>query len=481
MKQANHTITILTMFILMLFQEHSGWTLPTLEELIQKNERLQLAVDKSQILKLRTPAKRVSIVSTTIADVQILDPNQVLISAKSTGETSLIVWMQDGSTLTLDVVVNWNIQQIKNVFDAVMPDEAIEIISLDNGVALQGSVSKTSAAVQAVELAESFVPHVVNLLEVPGIHQVMLKVKIAEVARSYGDEFGVDFRSTNDSVAGGSLLGGLISGNLNSNTVSVSDAATMFFGFPNSNFDVFVKAMQAKGLLYIMAEPNLVARSGETASFLAGGEFPIPVVQSGLNSSITIEYREFGVRLNFTPTVISQKTIQLDITPEVSDLDFSRGVNIGGFVIPVITTRRASTSVKLNHGQTFAIAGLINQQKQKTNKKIPGLGGIPLFGNLFKSRELAEVETELLIMVTPYLVAPLEEGQKFSLPTDVYQENFEMDSNKPLTEENEIKNQRRTKPINISSQILPDQKRTQFTYTKNKQEQNNWMDSTKFE
>lgn len=218
-------------------------------------------------------------------------------------------------------------------------------------------------------------------------------------------------------------MGNLVSGDLGGQ-LDVADPVTMFFGFPSSNIDAYVRALREKGMLEILAEPNLIARSGEKASFLAGGEFPIPVVQSGANNSITIEYKEFGVRIEFLPTVTEREDIHMKVMSEVSDLDFSQGVQLGGFVIPTIITRRADTAVKLGDGQTFAIAGLINKEKQLTRQKIPGLGDVPLLGNLFKAKQLEEVESELLIMVTPHLVEPLDDADGYPGPSEIRYESI---------------------------------------------------------
>jgi pilus assembly protein CpaC len=264
---------------------------------------------------------------------------------------------------------------------------------------------------QAMQIAQAFVPDVINLLEVPGKHQVLLKVKVAEVARSFRENLGVDFYFNNRGMYTGSLLGELSSGSLDGGQIDVGDAANLFFGLRSTNVDVFVQALHDQGLLQILAEPNLVARSGETATFLAGGEFPVPIVQGGMSDNVTIEYKEYGVRLNFTPTVLSDRVIHLDVSPEVSDLDFSQGVQFGGYVIPLVLTRRAHTVVKMEKGQTFAIAGLISQTKQKGKRKVPVMGDLPVLGNLFQSRSLTARETELLILITPEIVAPLREEQ----------------------------------------------------------------------
>ncbi len=410
------------LFTACLTSSTTAWAVPTVEQLISSSEQIEITINKSHLLTLKCPVTRVSVVAPEIADVQILEPKQILITGKAVGETSLLFWTEDEKTRMVDVSVIWNTKQIKEALQTTMPDQAIEAVSLEEGVALQGEVQSLDGAARAVEIAQSYAPKVINMLNVPGRHQVLLKVRVAEVARSFREELGFNFLVSKDSLSGGSTLGGLISGDLTSTgSVEMSDAVTLFLGLPNEDIMSFVQALKAKGLISILAQPNLIARSGETASFLAGGEFPIPVVQGGLSNSVSIEYKEFGVRLKFTPTVFEDENIHLDISPEVSDLDFTQGIKLGGFVVPVIVTRRAHTVIQLQSGQTFAIAGLINKTKQKTVRKIPGLGEIPILGGLFRGKELDEKETELLIMVTPYLVAPMEgaeTGQGYPMPTD---------------------------------------------------------------
>ncbi|MBN2327376.1 MAG: type II and III secretion system protein family protein [Candidatus Omnitrophica bacterium] len=402
----------------MLFFASNGWALPTIDELLPSNEQLTVVVNKSALVKLNQPVKRVSIVAPDIADVQILEEKQILVTAQSVGETTLVIWQEDGSVRTIDVIVEVNTKQLSDTLLYTMPDEAIEVVPMNQGVALRGQIQEIGKVDQAMSIASSYSEEVVNLMDVPGVHQVMLKVRIAEVARSFSEEAGVNFQILDDSFQGTNVLGGLVSGNLNSPDLSVSDAVTMFLGFPKSDVNVFIQALQERGLLQILAEPNLVARSGETASFLAGGEFPVPIVQGGISDSISVEYKEFGVRLTFTPTVLSPRDIRLDLSPEVSDLDFAQGVVLSGFQIPTVITRRVQTVVHLKDGQSFAIAGLLSKNKQKNHRKVPFVGDIPLLGGLFRGSELSEDETELLIMVTPHLVAPLLDGPSYPMPGD---------------------------------------------------------------
>ncbi|MFB3787088.1 MAG: pilus assembly protein N-terminal domain-containing protein [bacterium] len=401
----------------------AAWGLPPAFELLPNQERLEIVVKKSAIVRLQQPASRVSIVAPEIADVQILDPKQLLVTAQSAGETTLIIWAEDNTTRMIDVCVRWNTRMIEETLRSTMPDEAIQVLPMQDGVILQGDVRGIGSADNAMNIANSLAPKVVNLLNVPGVHQVLLKVRVAEVARSFQKEMGVNFQYLDTHVQGANLLGGLVSGTINEGELSISDAVSLFLGFPGADISMFVQAMEEKGVLRLLAEPNLVARSGETATFLAGGEFPIPVVQGGgFSNAVTIEYKEYGVRLSFTPTVLSERVIRLDISPEVSDLDFSQGIKIGGFVVPTVVTRRVHTVVSLENGQSFAIAGLISSNKQKNRRKIPMIGDIPMLGGLFRGGELSEKETELLVLVTPNLVAPLGQADTYPIPGNYLEE-----------------------------------------------------------
>ncbi len=421
MKQASvrlkPRIASYNIFLISLLFANVAYGLPTIDEVISSNERLIVPVNQSQLVRVKSPVTRISIVETEIADVQILDPEEILINGKTVGQTTLIVWQENGNTSTIDVLVTWNTRQIEETIQKIIPGEYVEVVSLDDAVALRGHVSDIEAADRAVEIAQSFVPKIVNLLQVPGTHQVLLEVKIAEVSRSFRDEKGINFHITDPDFVGANMVGDLISANPNSSGVSVSDSVTQFFSLPEDYVSVFIDTLRENGLLEILAEPNLIARSGENADFLVGGEFPIPVAQGGLNANaITIEYKEFGIRLDFTPTVVSNETIHLDVSPEVSDLDFGQGIKVAGFDIPTLITRRAHTVVKLNDGQTFAIAGLISRSKESKRRKSPPMSGVPILGGLFRGHELRNEETELLIMVTPHLIAPIEPNREFTLP-----------------------------------------------------------------
>lgn len=406
------------LFLLLATDVKALWSIQTLDEMVGKDERLEITLNKSYLINLSQATERISVVNPEIADVQIINPNQVLVNGIKVGNTGLIIWSGD-QTRNIDLVVRHNTSEIERMLQQTMPDESIRVTSFQDSIALQGNVSGINTVNQAMEIAMAYSPNVINLLNVPGLHQVLLKVKVAEVARNFREELGFNFLITDENVIGGSLLGNLISGDFGdsqSTDVELSDAVTMFFGLQKGDVLAFIQALRRKGMIHILAEPNLIARSGETANFLVGGEYPIPVVQSGISNSITVEYKEFGVRLNFTPTLLSDGNIHLDIAPEVSDLDFANGVVFSGFTIPALATRRAHTVVSLMDGQTYAIAGLISHSKQKSKRKIPVVGDIPVFGGLFTGNEITATETELLIMVTPHIIAPLESGENFLQP-----------------------------------------------------------------
>lgn len=321
--------------------------------------------------------------------------------------------------------------QLKETLYKILPEEKdIKIAMAQDHVTLSGRVSSTSNLSQVLSISESFYPKkVINLLEVSGVHQVMLEVRVAEMSRSLIRRLGFNFNyiSGSGSNFGLSLLGSLTSlpkEGWPGNPLSVSSRANYLFRFSGhggATWTGVVDALKEDGLLKILAEPTLITLSGKKANFLAGGEFPIPVPQSGLTNTITIEYKPFGVGLNFSPTVLSSKKISMQVSPEVSELDFGNAIQVQGFVVPALTTRRASTTIELADGQSFAIAGLLKDDVRTVVSKYPILGEIPILGALFRSTSFQKSETELIIIVTPHLVKPLDLAKQ-TLPTDQYVE-----------------------------------------------------------
>jgi pilus assembly protein CpaC len=383
---------------------------------------LFVTVGKSLVVESPVEIQRVSIADGDKAEAVPVDPKQVLINGKAPGETSLILWQQGGNRLMFDLKVQPNTSKIEAVREELrkeLPGSDVTINFEDGNVYLRGTVPDTIAADRAAEIAGTL-GKTVNLLHVevpPMDEQVLLKVRFANVDRTATQDLGVNFFSTGAGNTIGSTTTQQYSAPLvqtatnggSAAAVTLTDALNVLLFRPDLNLGATIKALEQKRLLEILAEPNLLAINGQPASFLAGGEFPIPVLQSGLGGAgaVTIQWREFGIRTNFIPTITPRGTIRLKVNPEVSSLDMSNAITISGFTIPAISTRRVDTEIELQDGQSFAIAGLLNNQVITTMSKIPGLGDIPLLGKLFQSRGVQKNNTELLVVVTPEIVRPV--------------------------------------------------------------------------
>jgi len=394
----------------------------------QQPRKLQLVTGKSVILKTEEPVKRVSLADPAVASLILLSPLEIYVTAKAAGTTNMILWQDTKVAAIYDLEVTYDISRLKQKIHQLLPEETqLRVFATHDSITLAGRLSSAASLSQILSLAEAYAPKgkVRNLTEVGGVHQVMMEVRVAEMNRSVTKRLGINFNYTRGGEFGVNMLGGLssLSGTLGGSLpdLAVSDTVNALFRFNrgNTTWTGLIDALKADGLVKILAEPTLIALSGKTASFLVGGEFPVPVPQ-GLGT-VAIEYKPFGVGLSFTPTVLSDKKINIDVAPEVSELDFSNAVQISGFVIPGITARRASTVVELADGQSFAIAGLLKETVRDAISKFPGLGDIPILGMLFRSREFQKNETELVIIATPHLVKPLDMAKQ-SLPTDYYRE-----------------------------------------------------------
>lgn len=401
-------------------------------------EKLSLVVGKAVVVQSRAAVRRVSIAAPEIADAIVLSPRQIYLTGKSAGVTNMIMWGEsDKVTAIFDVEVAPDIMALKAKLHEMFPGEkGVRVTSAREGITVAGTVSGVTRMAQIVALAETYVPldkagkpRLTNLLEVSGVHQVMLEVRVSEISRSLARNLGINFNTVSASGRqfGLSLLGGLTSvpfGGSPTSPLQASGNVNAILGFlgNGASWTVFIDALKENGLLHVLAEPTLITLSGKSANFLAGGEFPIPVPQSGAGlNTITIEYKSFGVGLNFTPTVLTDGRINMIVAPEVSELDFSTAVSFQGFVIPGITTRRVSTTVELGDGQSFAIAGLIREDVREDIKKFPLLGDVPILGPLFRSSSFTKNETELVVIVTPHLVKPIDLARQ-TLPTDAFSE-----------------------------------------------------------
>jgi pilus assembly protein CpaC len=398
---------------------------------------------------------RADVVATAIADVQVVSPTLLLITGQAYGHTTVILLREDKRQYVFEVSVELDLGRLNESIVEIDPQSNAKAQSVMGNIVLTGTVSSAERATRVVELASLFLPRqsgakqtavVQNHMEVAGEQQVLLRVVVAEMNRTSARELGINGFLAGENLRDGFLVnqipaggggrrgtpfnpidigaaaGGTITNNLpfvtGLNGIPITEASTLSLGFPRVQMQLFIRALADNSLLKILAEPNLVAISGETATFLAGGEFPFPVSQ-GLNQ-VTAEFREFGITLNFTPVVVGQEKIRLRVAPVVSSLDFSIAAIIGGFPVPGLTSRGTETTVELGSGETIAIAGLLNETVTARASRVPGIGNVPVIGALFRSVDFERKMTELVVLVTPELVAPLDAHQKVRIPGQDY-------------------------------------------------------------
>jgi pilus assembly protein CpaC len=375
-------------------------------------------VNKSQILKVDQPFTELLVGNPKIADVLALTNRTIYVLGKDLGATNLTVYGPNRKLIAiLDLVVSYDVAGLKAKLHEVLPEEPIEVRTVNGGVLLSGNISNETSLSEALAIAEKFAPQAVtNALTVQGSQQVLLQVKFAEVSRTLVKQLGI----------GHDLL--VTAGDFSFSVITspalpiagFAPFATSVLGINAGGFNLTTtfESLEQKGLVKTLAEPNLVALSGDTANFLAGGEFPVPVLQSGSSDAITVEYKEFGVGLAFTPTVIGKDLINLIVAPEVSRLDQQNSVTVNGTTVPGLATRRAKTTIELRDGQSFAIAGLLQDSYQDASSGLPWLGDVPILGLLFRSTGYQHNQTELVILVTPHLVKPASSPAEIALPTD---------------------------------------------------------------
>jgi pilus assembly protein CpaC len=416
-----------------------AWAAPAPEVVLQLEEPetegdmvriVEIERGTSRFVSTSYKVKRVSVGDPEILEVVVLNPSELQFVAKSAGSTNVLVWDRSGRPkAAIEVFVTSPYATLERQLRLILGNEDLQVMAAGEGVALKGSVSSALAVEQALEVTRIFLGEkggdkVVNLLEVGGNQQVMLKIVVAEMARTVSREFGTNWNALiewgNNSVGISNFIDGLTGVGADGGIV-LSDAvnlAASIAGFGSLSFlQIFLDVLDERGLAKILAEPTLVARTGETATFLSGGEVAIPVAQGGAFGSITIDYKSFGTSVQFTPTVLENGRIHLEVAPEVSNVDFTLGTQFEGTTIPGFSTRRAATSVDLGDGQSFAIAGLLREELREHQAGYPLLGRIPLIGNAFRASTFDKRETELMIIVTPFLVKPLGAGPH-PLPTD---------------------------------------------------------------
>jgi pilus assembly protein CpaC len=394
----------------------------TPQRAVQPTSSMVLPLGKSQTLRVSETVTRITIGNADIVDAAVLSDHEFYVLGKATGTTNISVFGENNRLLAVvDAVVGTDVEGVKAAFHAMMPDDKIEVRAINDSIALSGTLASPAKVAQALDIAKRFTDKdkVINSLRVTGTQQVMLQVKVAEMQRNVSKSFGFKPFLTvgkNGGNPSGFALSTLDPTNLGNFALAVGRVVSGNFAFSEA-----LDALEEKGAVKILAEPNLVAMSGDTANFLAGGEFPIPVSQStsGGVPTVTVEFKPFGISLAFTPTVIDSDLINLIVAPEVSQIDKKNAVTFSGFTIPGIQTRRAKTTVELRDGQSFAIAGLLSSNFTDTMRGIPGLMDIPIFGALARSSDYERNETELVIIVTPKLVQPASAGALVA-PTDSF-------------------------------------------------------------
>lgn len=387
-------------------------------------ERVVVTAGRSTVLTTDGDVTRIAVTNPEIADAVVVEPREILIDGKKAGTISLIVW-SGNSRKNYDLVVEPAITTLEQHLQSLFPGEPIEVSVSEEAIILSGLVSSTSVMLKAAEIAKSSASkaQVINMLQVPGgseSQQVMLQVRFAEINRRAIKEVGLSLFANRERFSGRSTTqqfaapdfddavpGGLV----------FADFLNLFFFDRKQGIGGILKALEQSGGFQSLAEPNLIAYNGQEASFLAGGEFPVPIVQ-GTSGGVTVQFKEFGIKLNFTPTIAGD-VIRLKVRPEVSTLDFNNGITLSGFRIPALTTRRAETDVELRDGQSFAIAGLLDNVSQNNGSAIPILSKLPVIGSLFRSKSERAERTELMVLITPRLVRPLNPDEVPPLPVDM--------------------------------------------------------------
>jgi pilus assembly protein CpaC len=402
---------------------------------------LSVVVGKSVLVDSAQPIARISVGLGDVAEATATSPSEVLVNGKTPGETSLIIWEVGGGRQFYNVTVrpstyvaNDRVEAVRRELRAELAGQDIHVNSENGLLFLRGTVKDLNSSDRAVEIA-STAGKTVNLLyvDVPSAEpQILLKVHFASLDRTLTKQLGINLFSTGAANTIGSITTqqfsppSITQGTSSTPTTAVlSDLLNIFVFRPDINLGATIKALENNGVLQVLAQPNLLASNGKQASFLAGGEYPYPVVQgvSGTTQgAITIQFKEFGVRLNFIPTITPRNTIRLQVAPEVSALDFADGLNISGFTVPALTVRKVKTDVELSDGQSFAIGGLLDNRETKTLSKIPFIGDIPVLGKFFQSIDKTRTNTELIVIVTPEIVAPIPAGAP--LPELNYPDKF---------------------------------------------------------
>ena len=412
-----------------------------------ETQTLHVLAGKSLVVNLETRLRRVLVSNPNVIQAVATTPSQVVVTASSVGASSLILWDESGRSRMLDVLVDLDVAALRDGIQLAYPNEPIQVQAEGAKLIISGAGSSQEVIDSALKMAGTFSAKTVNslvLAEPPHEKQILLEVKFAEIDRSKIEQFGVNLFSTGalntpavigtqqfgpvsgagvgaagsgggsgSAGQGQSQIGGGIPGSTTGAKTSFtfSDLLNIFLFRPDLNLGATIRDLQQRNILQILAEPNVLALNGKPARFIAGGEFPFPVVQGGTNfTAVTIQLRPFGVRLDFTGFITKENAVRLQVAPEVSTLDFTNALTIAGFLVPAISTRRTESEVELKDGQSFGIAGLLDQRTQTQMSKIPGIGDLPIIGHLFRSKNINRSRTELLVIVTPHIIDPVRAG-----------------------------------------------------------------------
>lgn len=377
---------------------------------------LSVPINRAVVVESDVPLGEISIANPAIADVSILGERSIYVLGIAPGRTTLTLLTPEGELISnVEVQVSPDVAEFKERLQQILPGEQIEVRTANDGIVLSGQVSSTAKMDRALDLANRYAPdRVSNLMVVGGTQQVMLKVRFAEMQRSVGKALGGQLTA----VGAGDNASGILTGG--GGVEGVFGSLGVAFGIGDFSFDVLLEALETKGMVRTLAEPNLTALSGQEARFLAGGEYPIPVASApddGGGRTVTVEFKPFGVELNFTPVVVDGDIINLTVNAAVSSIDPIITFTSGGITLEGFKRREISTTVEMRDGQSFAIAGLLQDDFTNLNTQVPWLGDVPILGALFRSADYQRAQTELVIIVTPHLVTPVS-GEALALPTD---------------------------------------------------------------
>lgn len=396
------------------------------------SKSIRVFANQSVLLDTDFNVKRISVAKPEISDVLVISPRQMLIIGKVSGTTSLVYWNEQEVATTAEVIVGINLDTVMEDLKRIAPDQAFELTASGDSLILTGTVSSNLVQTRLVESAKLYAKTVVDLLKVVKLEQVLLQIRVAEVDRSLAKELGLSmlfqpvvdgkqYRGFLTPAGGFNAFTGNIAGG-NSLDGTISDLTQLFVVTPGAfpKFAAMLRVLHDKGAIRTLSEPNLVVANGDEGKFLVGGEFPIVVASAaGTGAAASVVYKEFGIRLSFKPRIVSNGDVYMKIAQEVSELDFANGIAVAGFQLPALRSRKAESGLQLADGQTFVLAGLIDNKISRKVTKIPLLGDIPIIGAIFRNSRYSNTETELMVMVTPKIVRPLNKEEIPALPTEL--------------------------------------------------------------